>query len=171
MPLDFDNQLFGERNAEISDGGYMYTISDGNAARRGIVSSTATATYQGSFNQMYDLDDTTYFGNLITTADGTVYEIKLDMIKNQENAVVTAYFSAGTTSGGVTVNCKLQHSLDDSTYTDMATAEQTASGTTYKNHSEQVAKFRYLRLRIVCTGGGTGHSNTGRIYFLQVTNV
>jgi len=160
------SNVFGERAPDISDNGYQHIVSDGNTARRALI--TFTGTDLGSFNNMFDLDDTSHFGTLTTTADGTEFYVTLDFLQQQTNAVISCYFSSATASGGITVTTVFQRSEDGTSYTDMASAVQSGVGETWKNHGEQPAKFRYLRIKMTATGGGSGHTNGGRIYFLQV---
>lgn len=167
MTLQVEN-VFGENQGQVSDNGYRYVVDDGNVGRRALI--TFTGADSGSYNNMFDLDDTSYFGSQIATADGTEYYITIDCITTQVLAVVTAYFSSGTSSGGITVTTTLQYSEDGTTYTDMASAAQTGSGETFKNHGERPAKFRYLRFKMTATGGGSGHTNIMKVYFLRVSN-
>ena len=167
MPLQMGQSLFGERSPDVSDGGYQHIVSDGNVARRALI--TFTGDDLGSFNNMFDLDDSTSFASQGVAADGTEYYITFEFSEPQNNAVVTSYFAATTSGGGNTVVVTLQRSEDGTTYTDMATATQVGAGTTYKNYAEKPANMKYLRFKLVTTGGG-GTNNQAQIYYFQVAN-
>lgn len=142
----------------------MYTLSDGNMAADGVVTTTNTTTTSGAYAEMFDSDITTYFGANRNAAADTAY-LTVDLLKKVKNAVVTAYYSAFLSSLGTTVTVTLQYSADGSTWTDGPAISRNTVGETWSNFSAQVT-LRYVRLKIVTNNVDPCG---GRMYSLRVT--
>ena len=156
--------LFEKRNAEVSDSGYLYTFNDGNIAADGITTSTGT-TDSGAINEMFDNNNTTYYGvNRSAAGAGTVY-LTINLLKRYDLAVVNAYFSGYLGSTGSTVTVTIQYSEDGTTWIDGPNVSRSSVGETFANYNAQVT-LQYLRLKIYSTGPDPV---AGRMYHLRVT--
>ena len=158
--------VFGAPTAEVSDNGYLYTLSDGNLAADGVTTFSGDGTEVGGANEMFDNDNSTYAGKQNTTgAGGPIGYITVDILRKISDAVVNAHFSAYGLEAGSSHTATLQSSTDNSTWTDLVNVGQTGGGETFKNYGGQIT-LRYIRLK--CAFGGTNVS-AGRFYSLRVS--
>ena len=160
------SSVFGERGPEVSDNGYLHTLTDGNMAADTVFTFEGNGTEVGSASEAFDGDNSTYAGKTNTTgAGGPIGYVKVDMLQTQKNVVVNANFSAQAVSPGTgSHTATLQSSTDGTSWDDLASVSNNG-GETFKNYSGQI-NARYIRLK--CAFGGTDQSS-GRLYSLRVT--
>ena len=158
--------VFDERTPEVSDNGYLQTVSDGNVSQDTPITTT-DVTEIGVYASMFDGDSTTYFAGSHQPSEGTTGYINIDLGKVYNNATVTAHISAWSDTGAEDVTIKIQTSKDNSTWTDRVTVSRTAAGETTKNYSEKIS-LRYFRLEIARVGTDADEVQ-GRIYSLRIS--
>jgi hypothetical protein len=158
------SDMFGARTPGVSDDGYLQVVNDGNMVIAAVVSNDGVQL--GSIPEIYDGYSTTYYG-VAATATGNKY-ITIDLLRKVTQAVVTVYYSVAVGASAGTCTATLQHSNDNSTWTDVSNTSGVSTVTEeFQNYSAQLDLLRYLRLKLNVAGSGGGTSSA-RFYSVRV---
>ena len=163
------NTIFGNREAEVSDNGYLSTATGDNLIQRAAISGDVIT--HGTYFGIFDNDTTTYGGWKILGTAAFEYKIIFDFGKRINKANITAYYSIFSGAGASCTNSWLS-SLDGTTWTTLKTNTISPGETTeYKyNYAEKVPSMRYLKFNTNHPLSGQERYNGGYIYELKVTS-
>lgn len=165
MVLNIGGGIFQQNIPDVSDAGYMSIASGDNL----ITAATVTGDIEdGGIPSMYTTDLTTF----ISTSDGgdgsyTRY-ITVDLLKKQNDAVATAFYSAHSSSAASTsVTVSIETSTNGTDWTEETSTSVAGVGDSYKNYSE-VITLRYIRMKVIVVYPGGNANVGGRIYFMKI---